>query len=142
METQEVYAICSADAIANQRCKDFALLRIGEDGSAVPWQIIIVRWGQNFYGYVNRCPHQGSPLNFEKDQFFDSERRFLMCGKHGSLFDITTGICVEGPCHGQGLESVKVLVVDGDLCVAGVRLVDDDDTVDPDETMEIMIHPD
>jgi hypothetical protein len=46
--TQETYAVCSADATANQRCKDFALLRVGEDGKPVPWQILNLRWGANF----------------------------------------------------------------------------------------------
>jgi hypothetical protein len=64
-----------------------------------------------------------------------------MCGKHGALFDITTGICVDGPCRGDGLEPVKVVEVDGDICVTGVALVDDEEP-DPDDTMEIMIHPD
>lgn len=141
-QVQDVYAVCRADFVASQRCKSFALLRVGEDGSPVPWQIIIVRWGQGVYGYVNRCPHQKNPLNFEREQFFDADRRLLMCGKHSALFDVTTGICVDGPCRGEALERVGVLEVDGDLCVTGVRLVEDDGADDVDETMEIMIHPD
>jgi nitrite reductase/ring-hydroxylating ferredoxin subunit len=139
---EDVYAVCRADFVANQRCRSFALLRVGDDGNPVPWQVLILRWGQNFYGYVNRCPHQKSPLNFERDQFFDPDRRFLMCGKHGALFDITTGICVDGSCRGEALERISVLEVDGDLCVSGMRLVEDDGADDADETMEIMIHPD
>ena len=41
----------------------------------------------------------------------------IVCGKHGSLFDHATGACIEGKCAGQGLESVAVGVLDGDVCV-------------------------
>lgn len=140
----ELYAICPVDAIANQRCKPFTLLRSGEDGRPVPWQIIVVRWGREFHGYVNRCPHQGTPLNFEAGQFFDPNHRFLMCGRHGAQFDVKTGACVEGPCHGQVLAPIRLIVDDGDVCIAGVHLVEEgsEEDIDPDDTMEIMIHPD
>jgi nitrite reductase/ring-hydroxylating ferredoxin subunit len=139
--TGDLYAICRADFIQSQRCKSFTLWRVGDNGLPAPWCIIILRWGQGLHAFVNRRPHQSSVLNFERDQFFDPERRFLMCGKHGALLDITTGICVDGPCRGEGLEPVKVVEVDGDICVTGVALVEDEEP-DPDDTMEIMIHPD
>jgi nitrite reductase/ring-hydroxylating ferredoxin subunit len=141
---QEIFAICSVDAIADRRCMPFTLLRLDDDGRAVPWQIIILRWGKMFYGYVNRCPHQGSPLNFEANQFFDPTRRFLMCGRHGAHFDVKTGDCVEGPCAGQGLAPLELVVSDGDICIAGVQLVEEGSPqdIDPDDTMDIMIHPD
>ena len=140
---QEIFAVCSVDAIANQRCKPFTLLRMDE-GKVVPWQIVIVRWGKSYHGYVNRCPHQGTPLNFEANQFFDPTRNFLMCGRHGAQFDIKSGACVEGPCRGQGLTPLQLIVDDGDVCVTGVHLVEQgsEQDIDPDDTMEIMIHPD
>lgn len=139
--TQEVYAICEEAFIPNQRCKSFVLAREGPNGEALPWQILVLRWGPDFYGYVNRCPHDKNPLNFEANQFFDNDRRFLLCGKHGALFDVTTGVCVEGPCRGDRLEPVSLLVLDGDVCVTGVRLMEDDGA-DSEDTMEVMIHPD
>lgn len=143
-EMQDVFAICGVEAIANQRCKPFTLLRVDEDGMAVPWQIIVVRWGKTFHGYVNRCPHQGTPLNFEPNQFFDPARKFLMCGRHGAQFDVKTGSCVEGPCQGLRLAPIRLVIDDGDVCIAGVRVVEDgsQQDLDPDDTMDIMIHPD
>jgi len=46
-------------------------------------------------------------------------------GKHGSLFDPATGACIEGKCAGQGLEPVAVCVLDGDVCVTGVKLAEE-----------------
>lgn len=139
----EIYAVCSVDAIPDQRCKPFTLLRL-EDGRAAPWQVIILRWGRKFFGYVNRCPHQGSPLNFEPNQLFDPSRRFLMCGRHGAQFDVKTGACIEGPCQGQILAPLQLVIDDGDICIAGVTLVEQggEQDIDQDETMEIMIHSD
>ncbi|HZM08341.1 MAG TPA: Rieske (2Fe-2S) protein, partial [Methylocella sp.] len=71
----------------------------------------------------------------------------LRCGRHGARFEIDTGICVDGPCQGASLESVALAVIQGDVCLCGIALVEDDGIPDPfaeelDDTMEIMIHPD
>ncbi len=44
----------------------------------------------------------------------------IICGKHGSLFELATGKCVEGHCVGESLEPIAVFVLDGDICVTGV----------------------
>ena len=53
---------------------------------------------------------------------------------------------MDGPCKGKSLEPVPVVVVDGEVCLCGVSLVEDHGFPgafdDPDDTMEIMIHPD
>ncbi len=85
------------------------------------------RWGSNVFGYVNRCPHHGARLDWERDQFLDAYGTRLMCGKHGALFDLASGDCLEGPCAGQGLEQVRLAVLDDDICVRGTCLADDAD---------------
>ncbi len=120
------YSICGLNEISNRRAKAFQLLQRAADGSHKAFSIFVVRWGSQVFGYVNRCPHNGGNLDWERDQFLDPSGLRLMCGKHGSLFEIGTGCCVEGPCQGQGLEPVSVAVIDGDVCVNGVELVVDD----------------
>jgi hypothetical protein len=55
-------------------------------------------------------------------------------------------VCISGPCREQSLEPIALAVVDGDVCVCGITLVEDDRIPDPfdelEETMEIMIQPD
>ena len=121
-----VYAICGVKEIRNRRVKGFHLLRVGEDGKPHPWSILVVRWDKKVYGYVNACPHQGGQLDWERDQFIDPTGKRLICGKHGALFEIDSGHCVDGPCQGQGLVPVAVSVIDGDVCVSGVTLAEDD----------------
>jgi nitrite reductase/ring-hydroxylating ferredoxin subunit len=85
----------------------------------------VVRRGAKVHGYVNRCPHQGTNLDWERNQFLDPNSPRIMCGKHGSLFEVETGECVEGPCKGERLEMVQLSVIDGDICVTGVTLAED-----------------
>lgn len=120
-----LYAICSLNDIPSRRARAFQLLRRGEGGGKKAWSIFIVRWGNQIFGYVNQCPHQRVNLDWERNQFLDPNGLRLMCGKHGSMFEIGTGRCVEGPCTGQSLEPIAVSVVDGDVCVSGVELIED-----------------
>ena len=98
---------------------------VGDDGAHRPWPIIIVRWGRQVFGYVNKCPHDGVNLDWEHNQFLDPNGVRLMCGKHGALFELGTGLCVDGPCKGKGLTPIAVAVLDDDICVTGVALVED-----------------
>ena len=121
-----LYAICRVDDIPSRRAKSFVLARRGPDGAAMPWPIFVVRWGKHVLGYENRCPHQGSNLDWERGQFFDGSGMQLQCGKHGALFDLATGVCVDGPCDGAGLTAVPLVVDEGDICVTGVELMEDE----------------
>ena len=92
------YAICSVRDIPNRRCKGFHLVRLDEDGSEKPFHILIVRWDRKLYGYVNHCPHQGTNLDWEPDQFLDGNGTRIICGKHGALFAVDTGECDWSRC--------------------------------------------
>lgn len=130
MAKASAYVVCELNDIPSKRAQGFTLLRLDEEGQEVPWPIIIIRWGRQAFGFVNRCPHDGVNLDWERDQFLDSYGTRLMCGKHGALFDIGTGECIDGPCKGEGLEQIAVEVIDGDICVSGVELAGYDDEED------------
>lgn len=143
----DVFVVCPADAIERGGAKAFSLSRITETGEHKPFPIFIVRSGADDYvGYVNACPHQGVWLNVGAGEFFSRDRAFIRCGRHGACFEIDTGSCVDGPCCGKSLEPVALAVIDGEICLCGVRLEEEDrhwDPLDdPDDTMEVMIHPD
>jgi nitrite reductase/ring-hydroxylating ferredoxin subunit len=126
------YVICALDDIPSRRAKAFQLLRRTGDGDPPrTFSILIVRWGIQVFGYVNECPHNRVNLDWERNQFLDPSGLRLMCGKHGALFEIGTGRCVDGPCSGKRLEPVAVSVIEGDICVSGVDLVEEEDTGAP-----------
>jgi nitrite reductase/ring-hydroxylating ferredoxin subunit len=122
------YAICAMSDIPSQKAKGFHLAIIGEDGVEKPWPIVVVRWGKQVFGYVNKCPHDGVNLDWERNQFLDPNNGIrLMCGKHGAVFELGTGVCVEGPCKGRSLIPVNLAVIDNDICVVGVTLAEEDE---------------
>ncbi|UTD26183.1 Rieske 2Fe-2S domain-containing protein [Bradyrhizobium sp. WD16] len=143
----DVYAICAASDIEKGAAKAFSLSRITEAGEHRPFAIFVVRTHANeVFGYVNVCPHEGKWLNFGDGEFFSRDRAFLRCGRHGALFEIDSGLCIAGDCKGQSLEPVAVTLIDGEVCLCGVPLVEDEGPDpfrdgDSDETMDIMIHP-
>lgn len=53
--------------------------------------------------YLNRCPHLGVPLEWEKDQFLDPAGGYIRCSNHGALFLKDSGECILGPCQGDFL---------------------------------------
>ncbi len=80
-----------------------------------PLRGFVVRRGVEVFGYVNRCPHAGHPLNWQPDQFLTSTRTLILCCSHGAQFMIDTGHCVAGPCVGSELTRIAVRVVDGEV---------------------------
>lgn len=146
-EEIDVFVICGTDAVERGGAKAFSLSRIDEAGEARPFPIVVIRTHDNNYvGYVNTCPHEGVWLNFGSGDFFTQDRAFLRCGQHGATFEIDSGVCIDGPCIGESLQPVALAVIDGEVCLCGEKLVEDDRPFHPfddnDETMEIMIHPD
>ena len=80
--------------------------------------IFVLRAGVGVKAFVNRCPHQGTPLNWTPDRFLDLEREHIICATHGAVFQIEDGFCISGPCSGDALEPVAAEVRDGDVYVA------------------------
>ncbi|WP_454631801.1 Rieske (2Fe-2S) protein [Bradyrhizobium cenepequi] len=146
-EEIEILVVCAADAIERGGAKAFSLSRIDAAGESRPFPIVIIRThGNDYLGYINTCPHDGVWLNIGSGEFFAPDRAFLKCGRHGAIFEIDTGLCIEGPCKARSLQPIALAIVDGEVCLCGERLVEDDHPLnlfdDNDETMEIMIHPD
>lgn len=125
------YAICAMSDIPSQKARGFNLVRLDDNGEEKPFPLVVVRWGKQVFGYLNKCPHDGVNLDWERNTFLEPNYGLrLMCGKHGALFELGTGMCIEGPCKGRGLVPVHLAVIDNDICVVGVELAED---VDEDE---------
>ncbi len=139
-----LYVICALDSLERGQAAPFSLSRVTDEGETRPFSIFVVRTeNDQCVGYVNICPHQGSWLNIGEGKFFSEDGQRLRCGRHKAEFDIETGVCVTGPCVDKTIEPVALVVMDGDVCLCGVKLAEEEisDDDDLDETMEIMIHP-
>ncbi|MFW5452025.1 Rieske (2Fe-2S) protein [Thioalkalivibrio sulfidiphilus] len=75
-----------------------------------PVGIFVVRQDKTVRAYLNRCPHRGTPLEWQDHQFLDDEGALIVCATHGALFRIEDGLCVAGPCKRQSLTPVPVRV--------------------------------
>jgi len=86
----------------------------------------VVRRGGEAFGYLNRCPHAGTPLDWNPGTFLSWDKTEIQCSTHGAAFRIEDGLCIYGPCAGRSLQAVAVRVEDG-----VVRLADDPGTAPP-----------
>jgi len=109
-----------------------AICRVGDvpDGDALGFEVdagggagrigvIVVRRGEVVHVYRNRCPHRGTPLDWRPDRFLDAAGEHLICATHGALFRLEDGVCVAGPCAGDALTPVAVVVEAGSVRLAG-----------------------
>lgn len=95
--------LCRLEEIEEGEGRGFA---IGEGADAV--DIFVVRIGDKLHGYVNSCPHAGTPLDWKPDRFLNADGSRLMCHTHGALFRIEDGYCEAGPCAGDSLTALEV----------------------------------
>ena len=79
--------------------------------------LFAVKKDGQIYLYWNRCPHLGTPLDWEEDQFLDADGALIQCSTHGALFQIDNGHCLVGPCKGRSLPAVPFLVENGMVMV-------------------------
>ncbi len=99
------------------------LLRLDEleEGAAkgLDGGLFAVKKDGRLFAYENRCPHLGTPLEWEEDRFLDADGALIQCSTHGALFTIEEGYCVAGPCRGKSLRAASCVVKDG---VARIRM--------------------
>ena len=102
--------LCALEEIPVPGGRGFTL-----DTGALPARIFIVRAGGRVRAYVNSCPHVGTPLDWQPDQFLDAGGTLIQCSTHGALFRIDDGYCIQGPCAGGALRKVQIEVRDGEV---------------------------
>lgn len=77
--------------------------------------VFVVRRDGALSAYRNACPHLGIPLNWQENQFLDTEGELIQCATHGALFLIDSGECISGPCTGDFLSPIAVEERDGNI---------------------------
>lgn len=113
--------LCRLEEIPDGTGRGFTLRAGGAAAGFAPLDILVVRQGEGVVGYVNSCPHARSPLDWTPDRFMSLDGRHIQCATHGALFEISTGLCVKGPCPGSFLTAVAVTVEDGRVIVPDRR---------------------
>jgi iron-sulfur cluster assembly protein len=119
------YAVCAAESIEPGWVKPFMLEKAGADG-AEPFPILIARDnGNGYYAYVNNCPQEPHVLYEGAGRSLAGA--FLLCARHETKYEMKTGLCAKGPGKGARLARIPVKVLDGEVCVSGITLLEDDE---------------
>jgi nitrite reductase/ring-hydroxylating ferredoxin subunit len=108
----EALRLCDLTDVPDGACRGFDLV-----ADELPRRVFLVRRGLQAFVYQNRCPHVGSPLDWQPHQFLDREGQHIQCATHGALFRIHDGVCVAGPCTGDQLHPLPVELRDGGVYV-------------------------
>jgi nitrite reductase/ring-hydroxylating ferredoxin subunit len=119
--TSGPHTICAFGELANPGSRAFS---VGEG----PWPLrgFVVRVDDQVFGYLNRCPHAGHPLNWRPDEFLTPDGRTIMCRSHAAQFERATGECIAGPCAGQALRALPVRLENGFVILDPITLSDYD----------------
>ena len=105
----------TALAAVDEVPSDNGLERVFGEGPRA-FRVVLFRVDDGVRAYVNECPHVHIPFSFADQVFCVYEiegRRDLMCAHHTAMFHLDDGHCYDGPCKGERLEPVDV-VVEGD----------------------------
>ena len=100
--------LCNLDDLPEDGAKGFSIPCNGMISGGRAREIFLVRCRDKVYGYLNSCPHTGSPLDWMPDQFLNLDKTYIQCATHNALFRIEDGFCIAGPCAYMSLQSVSV----------------------------------
>jgi len=108
--------VCALADIEDPGSKGFVI-----DQGDWPLHGFLVRKNDEVFAYLNVCPHAGRMLNWGPDRFLTKDRSLIMCAAHGANFEISTGLCVAGPCEGDALSKLETSVENGRVVVYVAR---------------------
>lgn len=105
--------LCRADEVGEGQSRGFDPLNEGQDS------VMLVRYKGTLHAWRDACPHHGgTPMAWWKDHYLNAAATRIVCASHGAQFDIETGACTLGPCVGQALEKVELVVSESrEVCI-------------------------
>lgn len=107
--------VCASDVLMEKGRGHRFYVRMGE--RTLP--AFVIRHGGTPRAYLNQCAHQSVELDWQKGEFFDIDRNYLMCATHGAHYYPDTGNCVYGRCDGHGLIALGVSETGGEILLNG-----------------------
>jgi nitrite reductase/ring-hydroxylating ferredoxin subunit len=97
--------LCHCDEVPENESRGFDPTGEGQD------TVIVVHKHDRFHAWRDACPHFGdTPMAWRKDAYLNGDASKIVCAAHGAQFDIESGVCTLGPCLGQALQAVAIVV--------------------------------
>lgn len=102
--TTSPIVLCNKSDLPEGESRGFDIDDNGQDS------LFIVRVKGKAYGWKNACPHiDGAPMAWRKDAYMNAKKTHIACHAHGALFELETGVCIQGPCLGKRLQAVELI---------------------------------
>jgi Ferredoxin subunits of nitrite reductase and ring-hydroxylating dioxygenases len=102
--SQDLTLLCRDEQLQEGLARGFDPWGQGRD------TVLALRWRGQVRVYRNLCPHLDVAMQYRKDRFMSGDGRHIVCFAHGALFQPDNGFCVLGPCLGQSLQALMVMV--------------------------------
>lgn len=99
--------ICATTDIVNNQSVKFDIPDEKFDREA-----FLIKRNDELLAYYNECPHIGIALDWDDNDFFNTDCSHLVCKNHGAEFVSETGDCVSGPCVGTTLKTISIKIED------------------------------
>jgi nitrite reductase/ring-hydroxylating ferredoxin subunit len=106
-------ALGPAAAIADGEAREYSF---GKRGA---FSMFVVRKGDDFFAYLNACPHLGSRLNERRAGFLTEDGGHIRCSAHHSAFRIKDGFGIAGESEGCWLDPIAIVIDKGTIRIAG-----------------------
>ncbi|MEO0324567.1 MAG: Rieske 2Fe-2S domain-containing protein [Myxococcota bacterium] len=89
---------------------------LGLDAHGLPREALVLLDAEGTLRvWVNLCRHIPIPLDSGSREFWDRDRRQLICLTHGATYRLADGLCTAGPCKGERLQAVPHELRDGSI---------------------------
>ena len=80
-----------------------------------PARAFVLRFDGQVVGYLNRCLHVPTEMDWQYGEFLDSGKEFILCSIHGAAYEPRHGKCIGGPCGRGGLTPIAAEERDGEV---------------------------
>ncbi len=124
--------VCASTVLTEKGKGHRFYVRIGERTVSA----FVIRHDGAPRAFVNQCGHMLVELDWQKGEFFDTDRNYLVCATHGALYYPDTGACAYGRCDGRGLIALGVSETGGEILLNsenGIQLTSEPETQLPDD---------
>jgi nitrite reductase/ring-hydroxylating ferredoxin subunit len=84
-----------------------------------PVEGFVANIGGRIVAYENVCAHIPLSVDCGDNRFFTTDGAHFVCHNHGALFEPLTGLCTRGPCEGEHLKTLPIVIRDGSVWMEG-----------------------
>jgi len=105
------HVLCPAADIGDGDAREFLF---GEGKQA--FELLVVGTADGPRAFINQCPHFKIKMNARPDDFLNSDGN-IQCAWHYACFRPTDGHCVSGPVEGYALNTVPLVIEQGNIVI-------------------------